>query len=166
MYQSSDGGATEGLMSEYQNESYLSGNGSESVPQITAAEGRVLQSVKELKAVDNQLPLLGQDQEISTESSVNFDSVTEPTSDSSSHFKATRRDALGVTNNTQHDNPQISIRRKFQNLPKPVNNYELMIPEEQVINEDDYKEPKILKLIKAKLMQKQRGKERRPKNVN
>lgn len=151
MYQSSDGGATEGLMSEYQNESYLSGNGSESVPQITAAEGRVLQSVKELKAVDNQLPLLGQDQEISTESSVNFDSVTEPTSDSSSHFKATRRDALGVTNNTQHDNPQISIRRKFQNLPKPVNNYELMIPEEQVINEDDYKRTENLKIDQGEI---------------
>lgn len=139
MYQSTDGGATQNLMGEYQDESYLKNNGVESTPQITAAENRVLQSVKEIKALDGQAPIFSDEQEAYIDSSTGG---SLPTSDNktSANFRANRRDALGFNEQSdQLNDSQPSLRSKFKALPKPVNNFELMIPEEKEINEADYK---------------------------
>lgn len=140
-----EAGATQGLIGEYRNDNLLGKSRVEETPQATSAEDRISQSVREIKAMDSQAPLLDDRTEEINGSLPNLDSLPAPKGGaipsqlSKSNTQIFDKNDLESNGHSYEGDSRSSIRRKFQSLPKPVNNFEILIPEEKEIEEESFR---------------------------
>lgn len=143
------GSVTQNLMGEY-NEELL---GSMRTPQIAQSDDRLMQSVREIKAMADQTSLLGDsDASGAPRPRPNFSNLPSSSTLRTPNplamrtpgpgglpSQTPRRDALGFNNNEfGSSDPRSLIRHRFKSLPKPANNFEILLPEETKIDERSY----------------------------
>lgn len=144
-----DESVTGTLVGDYKDTTAL-GGGAETfrTPQVPMGQDKILQSVRDIHALSNeQSSLLGQSNTPLHDAS--FSSRTAlPTrtalqtpnplalqggSAGHNNLQTPRRDGLGVNRVGVEATPREALRRRFASLPKPLNNFDIVIPEEEQV---------------------------------
>lgn len=127
-------------------------------PQLERSEDRILQSVRDIHALANeQSSLLGNantplhDSSFSSQTILPSHHVVQTPNplamrtpggpSTKGSFQTPRRDGLGVNKVDVGATPREVLRRGFQSLPKPLNNFEIVMPEDEEMNGSE-REPK------------------------
>lgn len=115
-------------------------------PQIERSENRILQSVRDIHALANeQSSLLGEsntplhDSSFSSQSILPVHHVNQTPNPllmkTPGPMQTPRRDGLGVNKSDVAATPREVLRRGFQSLPKPLNNFDIVMPEDEDMEE-------------------------------
>ncbi|VVT44311.1 uncharacterized protein SAPINGB_P000374 [Magnusiomyces paraingens] len=129
-----NGGDAQGLVGEY-------GSGLESMRTPQMAQDRVLESVREIQAISEQGSVLGGVDDVlplprpRMGGSKDVSVPRTPNPLALGPGMTPRRDALGFNTgaSSSQDLGRSLLRAKFKSLPKPLNNFEILVPEEKSI---------------------------------
>lgn len=132
--------ATGALVTEY-NESVI--REPTRTPQVNRGDDRILQSVRDIHALSNeQSSLLGDintplhDSTFSSGRILPNHEIIQTPNALKTISQTPRRDGLGVNRIDVGATPREVLKRGFENLPKPLNNFDIVIPEDDELKSD------------------------------